>query len=160
LGGQSTIGVGRPLGLKLILAYKLVKAPLVLGLAVFLTANPRGALHVAAIIARDLSEGGALLGRLARWLELHVTSRALGHAAMVAWLDGLLTALEGLLLWRGHALGEWIVVFALGALVPFELFSLERHPSWLKLGALTINALIVAYLVRLRLQQHQRIRGK
>jgi uncharacterized membrane protein (DUF2068 family) len=150
----------RPLGLKVIVAYKLVKAPLVLALALFLTLNPRGALHVTAVIARDLSEGGALLGRLARWIEVHVTSKAVGHAAMIAWLDGLLTALEGFLLWRGHAWGEWVVIVALAALVPFEAFSLERHPSWLKLAVLLLNALIVLYLARLRLRQHRRTRVK
>ena len=137
----------RPLGLRLIIGYKLVKGPLVLGLALFLSANPGGALHAAERVVRELSEGSILLGRLAHFLDQYVTRRALGHAAMLAWLDGVTTLLEGVLLWRGHAWGEWLVVVGLGALVPFEAASLERHPSWLKLAVLTVNAATVVYLV-------------
>ena len=144
----------RPSGLRLIIAYKCVKAPLVLALALVLTLNPNGALHAIDALARDLSEGGALFGRLARWLDAHVTRRAVGHGAMLAWLDGLTTTLEAFLLWRGHAWGEWLVVAGLGALVPFELLSLEKHPSWTRLAALLVNAAVVAYLVVLRLRAH------
>jgi uncharacterized membrane protein (DUF2068 family) len=142
----------RPGGLKLILAYKCVKAPLVLALALVLTLNPRGALHAVEVVARDLSEGSALFARLARWLEAHVSQRAVGRGAMLAWFDGLTTTLEALLLWRGHAWGEWLVVAGLGALVPFEVISLEKHASWLRLGALVLNVAVVAYLVVLRLR--------
>lgn len=146
-----------PRGLKLIVAYKCVKAPLVLALALVLTLNPRGALHAIDVIARDLSEGGALFGRIARWLDTHVTRRALGHGAMLAWLDGLTTTLEAFLLWRGHAWGEWLVVGGLGALIPFEVLSLEKHPSWTRLGALLVNAAVVAYLVALRLRPRKAV---
>jgi uncharacterized membrane protein (DUF2068 family) len=142
----------RPGGLKLIIAYKCLKAPLVLALALVLTLNPRGALHAVDVVARDLSEGGALFGRVARWLEAHVTQRAVGRGALLAWLDGLTTTLEAFLLWRGHAWGEWLVVAGLGALVPFEVLSLEKHPSWMRLGALLVNVAVVAYLVLLRLR--------
>jgi uncharacterized membrane protein (DUF2068 family) len=142
----------RPGGLKLILAYKCVKAPLVLALALVLTLNPRGALHAVDVAARDLSEGGALFAHFARWLELHLTQRAVGRGAILAWLDGLTTTLEAFLLWRGHAWGEWLVVAGLGALVPFEAFSFEKHPSPMRLGALLVNAAVVAYLVVLRLR--------
>jgi uncharacterized membrane protein (DUF2068 family) len=142
----------RPPGLKLIIAYKCVKAPLVLALALVLTLNPRGALHAVDVVARDMSEGGALFGRVARWLETHVTQRAIGHGALLAWLDGLTTTLEAFLLWRGHAWGEWLVVAGLGALVPFEAASLEKHPSWTRFAALLVNAAVVAYLIVLRLR--------
>ncbi len=142
----------RPGGLKLIITYKCLKAPLVLALALVLTLNPRGALHAVDVVARDLSEGGALFGRVARWLEAHVTQRALGRGAILAWLDGLTTSLEAFLLWRGHAWGEWLVVAGLGALVPFEVISLEKHPSWMRLGALLVNVAVVAYLVLLRVR--------
>lgn len=142
----------RPGGLKLIIAYKCVKAPLVLALALVLTLNPRGALHAVDVVARDLTEGGALFFRLARWLETHVTQRALGRGAILAWLDGITTTLEAFLLWRGHAWGEWLVVAGLAALLPFEAFALEKHPSFTRFGALLVNAAVVAYLVVRRLR--------
>jgi uncharacterized membrane protein (DUF2068 family) len=142
----------RPRGLALIIVYKCVKAPLVLALALVLTLNPQGTLRALEHLMRDLSEGGALLGHLARWVDEHLTRRALGHGAIVAWLDGVTTSIEALLLWQGHAWGEWLVVFGLGALVPFEVFSLEKHPTWPRLVALVVNAAIVVYLVRLRMR--------
>jgi len=140
----------RPLTLKLIIGYKFTKAPLVLFLAVLLTANPVGAEHMARVLAHELSEGGALLARLGAWLGMHMSRKDVHHAAFLAWGDGLLTTLEGVLLLRGHAWGEWIVVVALAALIPFEAISLERHPGPLKLVVLTLNLAIVGYLATRR----------
>jgi uncharacterized membrane protein (DUF2068 family) len=146
------LAVHRPLGVRLIIAYKLVKAPLVLLVAALLTTDPAGALAAAERVTHDLSEGGALLSPLARVLDANLTERAVGHAAMIAWLDGLVTAAEAFLLWHGDAWGEWLVVGTLGALVPLEALSLGRHPSAPKLALLLANAAIIAYLVHLRLR--------
>jgi uncharacterized membrane protein (DUF2068 family) len=69
----------------------------------------------------------------------------------LAWLDGVSTAVEGFLLLQGRPWGEWVVVAALAVLIPFEALALARHPSGFKLLVLSVNALIVAYLVFLRL---------
>ena len=137
--------------MSLIVGYKLAKAPIVLALALALTLAPRGALHTVEVAVRELSEHHALFARLAAWLGGHLSPRTEGRAALLAWLDGATTALEGLLLWRGHALGEWIVVLGLAALLPFEVLSLAQHRTWLKLGVLALNGSIVLYLVRRRL---------
>jgi uncharacterized membrane protein (DUF2068 family) len=143
----------RPPGVRLIIAYKLIKAPVVLLLALALTWDPASALHFAERITHDLSEGGAFLAKMAHTIDASLTARAVGRAALVAWLDGLTTAAEGLLLWHGSAWGEWLVVVSLAALVPLELLSLEREPSLPKVAILAANAAIVLYLVRLRLRQ-------
>jgi uncharacterized membrane protein (DUF2068 family) len=143
----------QPRGLKLIVLYKCIKAPLVLALALVLSFDRSAALRVIEHVMHDLSEGGALAARVAHWIEAHLTGRTLGRGAIVAWLDGITTSLEAFLLWRGRAWGEWLVVVGIGALIPFELFSLEHHRTWLRLGALVINAVIVGYLVRLRLRE-------
>lgn len=145
----------RARGMKLIILYKAVKAPLVLALAVVLTLNPEGALRTLEHLVRDLSEGGALLGRLAHFIDAHLTRRALGRGALLAWLDGLTTSLEAFLLWRGQAWGEWIVVAGLATLVPFELEALTRHPTFTRLLAVVLNVGVVAYLVRLRLAERR-----
>ena len=149
----------RPFALRLIIGYKFVKAPLVLLLAVWLTASPRGAEHVASELVRELSEGGALFARLGSWLGLHLSRNGLRHATLLAWGDGLVTLLEGVLLLRGHAWGEWIVVAALAALIPLELISLERHPGPLKLVVLMLNVAIVVYLASRRWQERGRHRA-
>lgn len=140
----------RPFALKLIIGYKFTKAPLVLLLALLLTASPLGAEHIARVLAHQLSEGGALLTRVGTWLGLHVSRNDVRHAAFLAWGDGLTTLLEAVLLQRGHPWGEWIVVAALAALIPFEAISLERHPGPLKLVVLTLNLAIVVYLAARR----------
>ena len=145
----------RARGMKLIILYKAVKAPLVLALAVVLTLNPEGTLRTLEHAARDLSEGGTLLGRLARFIDTHLTRRAIGRGALLAWLDGLTTSLEAFLLWRGKAWGEWLVVVGLATLVPFELEALVRHPTFTRLFAATLNAAVVAYLVRSRLAERR-----
>ncbi len=105
---------------------------------------------MARALARELSEGGALLAKLGAWLGLHASRNDVRHAAFLAWGDGLLTLLEGVLLLRGHAWGEWLVVVALAALIPFEAISLERHPGPLKLVVLSLNLAIVVYLAARR----------
>jgi uncharacterized membrane protein (DUF2068 family) len=101
-----------------------------------------------------------LFAKLGVWLGLHLSRNDVRHATFLAWGDGLVTLLEGVLLLRGHALGEWIVVAALAALVPFEVVSLERHPGPLKLIVLTLNVAIVAYLASRRWQERARHRRR
>jgi uncharacterized membrane protein (DUF2068 family) len=142
---------GRPLGLRLIIAYKLSKGPAMLLLAAWLTFAPLQALGVEHRLAADLLEWGALLQRLGRWLQLHVDAATLRASALVAWLDGASTLLEGVLLQRGYAWGEWLVVAGASALVPLELWALARHPSPLRAALLAVNVAIALYLVRRRL---------
>jgi uncharacterized membrane protein (DUF2068 family) len=147
--------VERPTGLRLIIAYKVVKAPLALLLALYLTWKTPSALHVSRVLAHELSEGGAVLVKLALWLEKYVTPRALSRVAAVAWLDGALTAIEAFLLWRGHALGEWVVVVGLALLLPFEVAALAHRPSAIRAVVLLLNAGIVLYLAARRWAAHR-----
>jgi uncharacterized membrane protein (DUF2068 family) len=141
-----------PPGLKVIVAYKFAKAPVMIALGIALLSAPERALVVAHHINAQLSETGTLGWRLARALEPYLTPRAEHRAALVAWLDGLTTFTEGLLLVSGKAWGEWIVVAGLGALLPLEAISLVRRPRVGRAVVLLVNAAIVAYLVRLRLR--------
>lgn len=150
----------RKRGLKLIIVYKAIKAPLVLALALVLTLNPEGTRQTLEHAARDLSEGGALLGKLARFIDAHLTRRALSHGALLAWLDGVTTSLEAFLLWRGKAWGDWLVVVGLATLVPFELEAIVRHPTVMRGCAAALNVVVVAYLIRLRLAERRSRRKK
>jgi uncharacterized membrane protein (DUF2068 family) len=62
------------------------------------------------------------------------------------FLDALTTSLEWYALVRGKRWGEWLVVVAMSALVPFEAvsFAHERHTG--RLVVLLGNVVIVAYL--------------
>ncbi|TBR40277.1 MULTISPECIES: DUF2127 domain-containing protein [Dyella] len=69
---------------------------------------------------------------------------ALGYAAIFAT--------EGTGLWLRKHWAEWFTVIATGSLIPIELYESVMHFSWLKLGALVGNVVIVVYLVRIALQ--------
>lgn len=147
--------VTRPWGLRLVIAYKFVKAPVVLGIAAALTFAPQQSFVLARHAIAELSEWGALAFRVAQWLWRHATPDIETKAAILAWLDGVSTAIEGLLLWSGKAWGEWIVVAGLAVLVPFEALGLIRHPGLGRLAVLVINTAIVAYLAWRRIQAHR-----
>ena len=137
----------RRVGLRLIIAYKATKAPLMLALAVWLSVAPTSALYIAQRLVFELAEGGATLGRLAHWMSRYLTRHWAIDIAVLAWIDGLSTAVEGALLWRGSAWGEWIVVVGLVILMPFEGLGIVHRPSLARLLVLFTNAVIVAYLV-------------
>jgi hypothetical protein len=141
----------RPPGLNLIIAYKFLKAPVMLALAGALTFAPFSAIREARHIAFGLSESGGLGWRVAHWLEPHLTERLEHRAALVAWLDGASTVAEGLLLLSGKAWGEWIVVAGLSLLLPIEVMAFVRRPSLVRALVLVVNAAVVVYLARRRL---------
>ncbi|QSQ22954.1 DUF2127 domain-containing protein [Pyxidicoccus parkwayensis] len=142
----------KPLGLRLIIAYKVAKAVLVLGLAVLLTLAPRTADTFTEHLIQSFSERGSLLRRIGERLRAHGVEALVTDARTVAWADGFSTSIEAALLLTGSAWGEWIVIAELAVLVPAELVSLERRPSLMKGVIIAVNVAIVAYLVRLRLR--------
>ncbi len=84
------------------------------------------------------------------------TPRRLHLAAVALVLDAALTIVEGWALRRRHWWGPWLVVFASGGLLPFEVVQLVRHPHVGRLMVLVVNAAIVAYLVwRVRIERRQ-----
>ena len=142
----------RPLGLRLIIGYKVIKAVLMLGLALTLTLEPAKAGALVEQLVHELSQGGAFLRRIAEWLQSKGPATLVADTRLVAWLDGTSTALEGGLLLSGKSWGEWVVIAGLAVLIPAELVSLERHPSLAKVAVIAVNAAIVAYLIHLRLK--------
>jgi uncharacterized membrane protein (DUF2068 family) len=149
----------RTTGIKIILAWKCAKAPLMFALALWLTFAPQGAYRLAESLSVELSGGSATAMRIGAWIHDHVTQRVVTGAAVLAWLDGLATVAEVVLLWIGKPWGEWIVTIGLATLVPVELVSLEQRPGVGKLLVLAANAAVVVYLFRRRmLERSERAR--
>jgi uncharacterized membrane protein (DUF2068 family) len=140
--------------LRLIIAYKLVRAALALAAAATLVA----------FVGTGRSE---LLRQWADGLRHHfashwaavvserivtaLTPHHLWLAATALTLDGLLVLLEGWALWSGRAWGSWIVVLSTAALLPFEALGLWRHPRLGRLLLLLGNLAVAVYLLwRLR----------
>jgi uncharacterized membrane protein (DUF2068 family) len=88
--------------------------------------------------------------RAARWLDMHLTGRILLDGAIIAWLDAISTAVEGMLLLTGRSWARWTVVAGSMLLVPLEVWSVWRHPRPARIFILVVNCLIVVYLVRSR----------
>ena len=141
---------GRPeIGLRLIIAYKLVKACGELLLAAVL-----GGLLLGGAADRVHALDAALRAHLtAAWsLELTdllarvATPRNVALTAGALVLDGVLTLCEGWVLYRGLAWGPWLVVITTGSLLPFEVVELARRPRAGRLVILIVNVVIVCYL--------------
>jgi hypothetical protein len=146
----------RTLGLRLIIAYKFVKGLLMLALALWFTVDPSAAYAFGQHIAHELLEARPVLVRLGNWLHAHLTERMIERVALIAWLDGLTTALEGTLLALGKPWGEWLVALSVGLLLPFEVYELVHRPSFAKVIVLLLNAAIAVYLVSGRLRHTPR----
>jgi len=75
---------------------------------------------------------------------------------IVALAYAAIFATEGIGLWLRKHWAEWFTVIATGSLIPVEAYEMAHKFSWLKLGALVGNIVIVIYLVRLAMQPHKR----
>jgi hypothetical protein len=142
-------------GLKLIIAYKALKAPVMLGIAVWLTVAPSQAYATFEWVAEELSAANTFFSPLGDWIANHLSLRTLRGGAFIAWLDGLFTAAEAVLLVLRKPWSEWMVAIGLALLLPFELISVIRKPRIGKIAVLVINAAVVAYLVRRRINQRR-----
>jgi uncharacterized membrane protein (DUF2068 family) len=67
---------------------------------------------------------------------------------LVALAYGTLEGVEAYGLWRRRRWGEWLTVVATSLLLIPEIWELSKGVTPLKAGALIVNLLIVAYLLR------------
>jgi uncharacterized membrane protein (DUF2068 family) len=99
---------------------------------------------------------------LARLFDLNLDTsptvarlRELLHSApsTLAWLAvalvgyALIEALEGVGLWSLQRWGEYVAAVATSVFLPFEVYELSHHVTWVRLVALGINVVLVVYLV-------------
>ena len=76
-----------------------------------------------------------------------------------AFLYAGLFLVEGVGLWRGRRWGEYLTVIATASLVPLELWELSRRLTTVRVLALVLNLLIVAYLIGRLRRRRPRIRA-
>jgi uncharacterized membrane protein (DUF2068 family) len=157
---DSDVSTGPDKGVRVIIAYKFVRAlvGIVLG----------------TLLATTLALGhGDSVQKLALHLQHHVSSRfgtALATKLLDVlvphrmWLiagalgiDGLLTGVEAWALSRGRRWGEWLVAVLTGSLVPFEAVGLWRDPQVGRTVLLVGNVLAAAYLLRVVLREQPRV---
>jgi len=141
---------GRDPGVRLIIAYKLLKGAggmtLALTLIALLLLHATSPLE--AIGARvHLHFTGAWSVQLSRVLLSAAEPHHLWYVAVALLFDATLTLTEGWALHHGHWWGPWLVVASTSTLVPFEIVALVRKMRTSRLLLLALNLLMVAYLI-------------
>jgi len=77
-----------------------------------------------------------------------VTDSQLRLLAISAFLYAVVRFIEATGLWRRKRWAAWFGALSGGVYVPVELFEVAHRLSWVKVGVLSVNLAIVAYLVR------------
>jgi len=142
--GRSREGV-----LRTIAVFKLVKAVLLIGVGL-------GSLNLLNPTTADTADrwASALAWRFGPRAAFVVHERFaslqashLKVAGIVAFLFAALFAIEAGGLWMTKRWTEFLTIIATLSLVPFEVYELIRQVSWQRGATLSINLLVVGYLV-------------
>ncbi len=62
-------------------------------------------------------------------------------------------------LWHGRRWAEWFAALSGAIYIPIEIYELAQHLTWLRLAALLLNLIIVAYMVWL-LTESRRVQAQ
>ena len=65
-------------------------------------------------------------------------------------------SIEGYGLFRRRRWGEYLTIISTALLLVPEIQELHKHPTWLKVGGLVLNVVIVVYLIGRQLQRGKR----
>lgn len=77
----------------------------------------------------------------------HLTDARLWMLAAFAATYGLVRFVEAYGLWLGRRWAEWFAAVSGAIYVPFELYELIHRLTWLSLGALVVNLLVVGLMI-------------
>jgi uncharacterized membrane protein (DUF2068 family) len=88
----------------------------------------------------------------------NLTDTRLWRLAALAAMYGLIRFVEAYGLWLGWRWAEWFAAVSGGIYIPFEIYELLQGATWLALGALVVNVLIVGLMIHtlLRVQTADR----
>ena len=86
-----------------------------------------------------------LLGFIQRSFTL--TPHTLAYLAIGLAAYAIIELVECVGLWLGRRWGEYFAMVATSVFLPYEIYDLTVKVTWLRLGALAINLLLVVYLV-------------
>jgi uncharacterized membrane protein (DUF2068 family) len=134
--------------LRLIGAFKVLKATLLVAAAI----------SVFNLIHKDLADvilewsrrlhiapGNHLVEHLLERV-LTVTQRQLIVVGIVLLVYAAMFTVEGIGLLLLKHWAEWMTVITTSGLIPFEVYEMIEHPSWLKATAMVVNVAIAVYL--------------
>ncbi len=137
--------------LKLIAAERVVRSILLVAAGVYLLTHldkDFGNVASRVLKAVELDPRRPFFHRIVVYLhDLHASEIKI--AALLAIGYGILELVEGIGLWLDQLWAEYLTVIATSVLLPYEIYELIHRPTIWKVGGITINILIVAYLARL-----------
>ena len=99
---------------------------------------------------------------LQNWMDqlIGMTPGKFVFAGIVACIYATLFFVEGFGLWTGRRWAEYLTTIATASLIPFEVYELARHVTWVKIVVLIANIAIVIYLIYLLRRGQYRLAGE
>jgi uncharacterized membrane protein (DUF2068 family) len=139
----------RPVGERIIILYKWLKAAaevlLAVGLIVLSLSGEIESLRALGIeLRRNVASRWSLA--VAAVIGGLLSERGLYYVKLGLFLDGAVSAFEGYSLWRGYRWGAWLVVVASALPLPLEVVAIVRHHRLGRVLLALANLAIVIYL--------------
>jgi uncharacterized membrane protein (DUF2068 family) len=85
-------------------------------------------------------------------LVYRISDVRLWKIAVVASLYAILRFIEAYGLWYALPWAEWMAFVSGAIYIPFEVADLIHRPTWIRLLIVVVNALVVMYMLHLRVQ--------
>lgn len=76
-----------------------------------------------------------------------VTDARLWVIAGIGFVYGLFRLFEAYGLWFGKVWAEWLAVVSGGIYLPVEIYELVEKFTWVRVSALTVNLVVVAFMI-------------
>ena len=104
--------------------------------------------HAEALGRAELMQGGqAGFVNLALEKAANISPAQAKKLGLGSFLYAGLFLAEGTGLWMRKRWGEWLTIIITSSLVPFEVYEICRHFSWIKVFVLALNVAVVLYLI-------------
>jgi uncharacterized membrane protein (DUF2068 family) len=154
-GVASKVLVSREMGLRPVAVLEAAKGLLGLGIAVlFLRVGHQNLDMWADRLTRILHINPE--GRLSDFIYAAASSLSIRSRQMLiaglAFVYAILRFAEAYGLWHARVWAEWIALVSGCIYLPWEIYTLVRHPHLYKVGILVLNLLIIFYMLYLRLR--------
>ena len=147
----------RHLGLRGIAVFEAFKGLLALLIGIWvLTLMHKDMEEVAARIldALHINPEGHFSHRIMRFAE-RLTDRNLWIFVFGILVYTTIRFIEAVGLWLEKEWAEWFALLSSSMYVPWEVYELARHQSWMRWVVFGVNLLIVLYLLWLRIEMHR-----
>lgn len=138
----------RPPGLAAIVYYKIFTATLLIitSVTILLTLKKYSELQHFAYSLTLAGKKGVIAWIVEKVLNLN--PRTLQFSGLLAAAYAVITLIEAIGLWYEKEWARWLVIGVVVISIPPEIYKIINGFSWLKLFALSVNILILIYLLR------------